>query len=121
LVLDNVLIVQKKCPIILVFGARSSDLETTFDCLECKVTLHKEADGHHKVGRSHVDIILICEIGDLLDILQKVHTAGMVRRLVRVEIELWKVKKNSSKVGGDGGEIASCYRILYSLTSIAKS
>ncbi len=35
-----------------------------------QVTFHNEADGHHKVGRSHVDIILVCKICNLLDILQ---------------------------------------------------
>ncbi len=41
-----------------------------FSSLEGHVTFHNEAYGHHKVGRSHVDIILVCEIRNLLDILQ---------------------------------------------------
>ncbi len=45
-------------------------VESTFDVLKGHVTFHNEADGHHKVGRSHVDIILVCEIRNLLDILQ---------------------------------------------------
>ncbi len=70
MVLDNVLIVQKNRSIILVFGTRCSDLKTTSDVLEGKVTLHKESDGHYKVGRSHIDVILIGEVRNLLDILQ---------------------------------------------------
>ena len=47
-------------------------VESTFDVLKGHVTFHNEADGHHKVGRSHVDIILIGKIGNLLDIFQDV-------------------------------------------------
>ncbi len=41
------------------------------------------------------------------DVRRACRVAGI---FVRVEIELWKVEKNSSKVG-DGGKISSCYRI----------
>ena len=70
LVEDNVLVVQKHGSLILVLRARSSNVERAFDVLKSHITFHQEADGHHKVGRSHVDIIHIGKIRNLLDILE---------------------------------------------------